>query len=484
MNLFILCLTFVCVNMKYFVVQEVMPAGNEMNGVSPRSFLAMNEYEHIMAFLSDDNDNSQQEHVRKKSKTLPTTSEEEDSLAYLFQLDHPLSLQDILGQDQTLFSQPPQSLITNTTSTIQLNPINISVSTGIIVPNASKNMAVVNSIFSSENCSSSGLSLPAGSNALYAPETGTLFGDSIFPKTTGYSYTQFESPTFPVQPFACARTCFGTGASASASGFVGNYETQLQSPSLVHPYAGPSVGTASGANNLDGNSRTPFQSPCLVHPYAGPSAGRPSNLDENLLTQFQSPSLVHAYAGPSVGSGVGVNNLDANSLTQFQSPGLVHPYAGSGVGAKNLDGNSVTQHQLPGLVHPYAASSAAPSVGSASDASNLDGNSLTQFQSPRFVHPYDSPRVGSGSRANNANVNVTVTENANVANVTVTANANASTYGSHEQFSREHRLESNPAAPSAPSAMGARPQYQTQLLSRQPFLRNFNDFELAWEVII
>ncbi|XP_027915738.1 uncharacterized protein LOC114175168 [Vigna unguiculata] len=414
---------------------EVMPAGNEMNGVSPRSFLAMNEYEHIMAFLSDDNDNSQQEHVRKKSKTLPTTSEEEDSLAYLFQLDHPLSLQDILGQDQTLFSQPPQSLITNTTSTIQLNPINISVSTGIIVPNASKNMAVVNSIFSSENCSSSGLSLPAGSNALYAPETGTLFGDSIFPKTTGYSYTQFESPTFPVQPFACARTCFGTGASASASGFVGNYETQLQSPSLVHPYAGPSVGTASGANNLDGNSRTPFQSPCLVHPYAGPSAGRPSNLDENLLTQFQSPSLVHAYAGPSVGSGVGVNNLDANSLTQFQSPGLVHPYAGSGVGAKNLDGNSVTQHQLPGLVHPYAASSAAPSVGSASDASNLDGNSLTQFQSP-----------------------------------------------SHEQFSREHRLESNPAAPSAPSAMGARPQYQTQLLSRQPFLRNFNDFELAWEM--
>lgn len=226
--------------MKHFVVQEsgsripqVMPAANEMN-----------DYEDIIAVVSDDNDNSQQEQARKKSKT-----GEEDSLSYLFQLDQPVSLQDILGQDQTLPSHPhlggssshyvaPQTLITNT----KLNPnlserINISVSTGIIVPNPS--------IFSS----TSTFSLP------------------VFPKTTGYSFTQFESPNFPVQPYAT----FGTAASASAL-VVGNYETQLQSPSSVHSsYAAPSVGSAVAANNLDGNSLTQFQSPRLVHPHASSS---------------------------------------------------------------------------------------------------------------------------------------------------------------------------------------------------------------------
>ncbi|XP_052724524.1 uncharacterized protein LOC128194027 [Vigna angularis] len=251
-------------------VPQVMPAANETNGFSPSSsFLPKNDYEDIIAFLTDDNENSQQEQARKKSKTLATTSGDEDSLSYLFQLDQPVSLEEILGQGKTLPSEPhlggsssshyvaPQTVITNTRSTIQLNPnsserIDISVSTGIIVPNAS------NSTFSLPQ--NNPKFWPAGSNAFYAPETGTSFADSIFPKTTRYSFTQFESPSFPVQPYGCA--------GASASGLVGNYETQLQSPSLVHPYAGPSVGSGVAANNLDGNSLTQFQSPRLVHPYA------------------------------------------------------------------------------------------------------------------------------------------------------------------------------------------------------------------------
>ncbi|KOM31864.1 hypothetical protein LR48_Vigan01g142000 [Vigna angularis] len=259
--------------MKHFVFQEsastvpqVMPAANETNGFSPSSsFLPKNDYEDIIAFLTDDNENSQQEQARKKSKTLATTSGDEDSLSYLFQLDQPVSLEEILGQGKTLPSEPhlggsssshyvaPQTVITNTRSTIQLNPnsserIDISVSTGIIVPNAS------NSTFSLPQ--NNPKFWPAGSNAFYAPETGTSFADSIFPKTTRYSFTQFESPSFPVQPYGCA--------GASASGLVGNYETQLQSPSLVHPYAGPSVGSGVAANNLDGNSLTQFQSPRLT----------------------------------------------------------------------------------------------------------------------------------------------------------------------------------------------------------------------------
>ncbi|BAT75024.1 hypothetical protein VIGAN_01281800 [Vigna angularis var. angularis] len=244
-------------------VPQVMPAANETNGFSPSSsFLPKNDYEDIIAFLTDDNENSQQEQARKKSKTLATTSGDEDSLSYLFQLDQPVSLEEILGQGKTLPSEPhlggsssshyvaPQTVITNTRSTIQLNPnsserIDISVSTGIIVPNAS------NSTFSLPQ--NNPKFWPAGSNAFYAPETGTSFADSIFPKTTRYSFTQFESPSFPVQPYGCA--------GASASGLVGNYETQLQSPSLVHPYAGPSVGSGVAANNLDGNSLTQFQSP-------------------------------------------------------------------------------------------------------------------------------------------------------------------------------------------------------------------------------
>ncbi|WVZ24278.1 hypothetical protein V8G54_002822 [Vigna mungo] len=306
----------------------------------------MNDYEDIIAVLSDDNDNSQQEQARKKSKT----SGEEDSLSYLFQLDQPVSLQDILGQDQkTLPSQPHLGgssshylrESTNTRSTIQLNPnlserINVSVSTGIIVPNPSNNMALLNSIFSSENCSTSTFSFPQN-NPKFWP-AGTSFGDSIFPKTTGYSFTQFESPNFPVQPYAS----FG----------VGNYESQLQSPSLVHPYAAPSVGTG----------------------------------------------------------GVAANNLDGNSLTQFQSPRLVHPYAIVIV--------------LVLVLMPIM---------------------LMETHSINFNHQ--------------ASHCILI----------------------HQQFSRKHRLENNRAAPSAPSAIGARPQYLTHLLSRQPFLRNFNDFLLAWE---
>jgi len=462
--------------MKHFVVQEsastvpqVNPSANEMNGVSLSSFMPRNEYEEMMAFLSDENDNCEQDEARKKSKTSVTTlEEEEDSLAYLFQLDQPFSVEEILEQEEPLASKaqvggsssshvPPRD--------VAAQRMNISISPEMIVSNACTstfgqssssgllqqlegNIGAMNSIFSSENCSDSSLSLPennpkfwpAGSSALYPPQAATSFADSILPKTTGNSFTQFESPSIPVHPYGCA-----TGA--SASGVVGN---QFQSPSLVHPYAGPTAGSGAGANNLDGTSLIPFQSPSLVHPYAGPSVGSgagANNLDGNSLTPFPSPSLVHSYAGPSagpsVGSGPGANNPDRNLLNQFQSPSLpLHSYVG-----------------------PSAGPSRTPVVGTV----------LTQYQSSSFpVHPY-----GSASASTDATC------------FAGAANADADANASHEQFTRDHGLEMNQVA--APSSMGAntlaspvpmRPQYnQTQFVSRQPFLRDFKDFELAWEVI-
>jgi len=501
--------------MKNFLVQEsactdpqVIPTANEMNVLSPSCFLPMNEYEEIMALISDDNDNSQEDQASKKSKTL---SEEENSLPNLFQPDQPLYLEEVFGPEETLPAEAqvggssshvprdvaPQTVMTNTSSSM-----NISISPGMLQSNACTstfgqgsssglvqqlggNMGVVSSIFSSENCSNSSLSLPenipkfwpAGSNALYPPQAGTSFGDSIFPKATGNSFTRFESPNFPVHPYGCASPGFGTGA--SASGLVGN---QFQSPSLVHSYAG----SGAGANNLGGNSLTRFQSPSLVRPYAGPSAGA-NNLDGNSLTQFQSPSLVHPYAGcsagPSAGSGAGANNLDGNSLIQYQSPSLVHLYAGpsvgSGAGGNNLDGNSLTKFQSPSFpVHSYVG----PSAGSSWNP--VVGTSVTQYKSSSFpVHPYGSASAGGIACASGSG-SADASGFAGAAN----ASANARRYGSHQQFIRDHRLEINPLA--APSAMGAspvpmRPQYsnQTQFISRQPFLRNFNDFELVWQVI-
>ncbi|KAK7348648.1 hypothetical protein VNO80_23242 [Phaseolus coccineus] len=433
-------------------VPQVTPPANEMNGVSLSSLLPRTEYEEMMAFLSEENDNCEQDEARKKSKTSVTTLEEEDSLAYLFQLDQPFSVEEILEQEETLASKAQvggsssshvprdvaeQSVMTNTGSSQRMN---ISISPEMIVSNActstfgessssgllqqlGANMGAVNSIFSSDNCSNSSLSLPennpkfwpAGSSALYPPQAATSFADSIFPKTTGNSFTQFESPSFPVHPYDCA-----TGA--SATGVVGN---QFLSPSLVNPYAGPGAGSGTGANNLDGNSLTPFQSPSLVHP----------------------------YAGPSVGSGAVANNLDGNLLNQFQSPSLpLHSYVG-----------------------PSAGPSRTPVVGTA----------LTQQQSSSFpVHPYGSAS-GGGFACATASADASGFAGAANANADPDADANAS----HQQFTRDHGLEMNPLA--APSAMGAntwaspvpmRPQYnQIQFFSRQPFLRDFKDFELAWE---
>ncbi|CAJ1939286.1 unnamed protein product [Sphenostylis stenocarpa] len=416
---------------------------NEMNGLSPLSFLPMNEYEEIMALLTDDNDISQQDHTWIQPKTF-LTSEEEDSVELLFQLDHSFSIEEILGEDQTLSSQTQvggssshelrdfveQSVTTDTTSTIPLDSnssdrMNISISPGVVVSNVSTttfgerssnepaqqlgdNMGVFNPIFSSENFSTSSLSMPennpnvwpSGSDAFYPPRAGASFGDSTFPNTTGNSFTQFESPSFSVHPYGCASASFGT--SASASDLVGDSVTQFP----VFPYAGPVVGSGAAANNLDGNFP--------VHPYVGASAS----------------TSVGPIAGPSTTT-----------------------FVGTGAGAKNLDGNSLIRHQSSGFpVHTYGSDSAdaggiASASGSASDA-----------------------RVFSGA-----------------------ADANASPYGSNEQFTRDHRFEmsrTNPLA--APSTMGANTcaspvpmmtRYnQTKSFPRQPVLMDIKDLVQSWEV--
>ncbi|KAK7348651.1 hypothetical protein VNO80_23245 [Phaseolus coccineus] len=269
---------------------------NEMHAPSPGCFVPMNSYEEIMSILSNDNNNCQEDQPRKKSKTFVPTSEEEDSLAYLFQLDQPVSLDEILGQGQTMSSETqvggessevlrdivPQTVTRDTTSTIQLT----SNSSEIVVYNANTssvgegssnglaqelggNMSVVNPMFSSENCLNYSLSLPqnnqnfwpAGSNALYPPQTAASFGDSTFLNTIGNSNTQFESPSFPMHPYACANASLGT------SSHFGNSLTQFQSPnSTVNPYDCASV----GASNLVGNSISQYQPPSFsVHPYGG-----------------------------------------------------------------------------------------------------------------------------------------------------------------------------------------------------------------------
>ncbi|CAJ1939290.1 unnamed protein product [Sphenostylis stenocarpa] len=413
---------------------------NEMNGLSPPSFMPMNEYEEIMALLTDDNDNYQQDQALKHSKTFLTTSEEEDSLQLPFQLDHSFTLEEILGQGKTLSSQTQvggssshelrdfvaQSVTTDTTSTIQLNSnsferMDITISPGVVVSIASISIFgenssngpvqqlgnnVFNPIFSSQNCSNSILSMPentpkfwpSGSNALYPPQAGALFGDSTFPNTTANIFTQFVSPSFPMHPFGCAS--FGT----SASGLVGNSVIHFQSPSFpVHPYAGPSVGNGADANNLDGHSLNQFQSPSLPgHPYVGPRA---------------CPSKIPCVVGTGAG---GANNLDGNSLTRYQSSSFpVHTYGG---------------------------------IASASVSANTDAS------------------VFSGA---------------------ANANANASPYGSHQQFTRDHRFEMSRINPlAAPSAMGANiwaspaPMMpnQTQFFRRQPLLTDFKDLVQAWEV--
>ncbi|ESW25714.1 hypothetical protein PHAVU_003G059300 [Phaseolus vulgaris] len=291
--------------MKHFVVQESasklplvasQATTNEVHAPSPGCFVPRTSYEEIMSILSDDNNNSQEDQPRKKSKTFVPTSEEEDSLAYLFQLDQPVSLDEILGEGRTMSSETqvggessevlrdivPQTVTRDTTSTIQLT----SNSSEIVVHNASNssvgegssnglaqelggNMSVVNPMFSSENCWNYSLSLPqnnqnfwpAGSNALYPPQAAASFGDSTFLNTIGNSNTQFESPSFPMHPYGCASAGFGT------SSHFGNSLAQFQSPnSTVNPYDCASV----GASNLVGNSISQYQPPSFsVNPYGG-----------------------------------------------------------------------------------------------------------------------------------------------------------------------------------------------------------------------
>ncbi|CAJ1939284.1 unnamed protein product [Sphenostylis stenocarpa] len=287
---------------------------NVMNAPPAGCFVPMNSFEEIMSLLSDDNNNHQEDQISKISKTL----EEEDSLAYIFQLDQPISLEELLGQDQPLSSKTqvggessqvlrdiPQSVTRDTTSTTQLTSnssemMNISISPGIVVSNACTSIVgegssnglaqeLGGSIFSSENCLNSSSSLPqnnpkcwpAGSNALYPSQAAASLGDSIFLNTTGNSVTQFESPSFPVHQYGYPSTNVIT--SSGTGSLYGNALTQFLSPnSPVGPYDWPSVGPngsgivgdGAGASSLLGNSISQFQSPSSpLHPYGSASSG-------------------------------------------------------------------------------------------------------------------------------------------------------------------------------------------------------------------
>jgi len=309
-------------NIKHFVVQESaskqplvasQATTNEMPAPSQGCFVPMSSYEEIMSILSDDNITFEDQ-PKKKSKTSVPTAEEEDSLAYLLQLDQPVSLDELLGQEQTLPSNTQaggessqvlrdiaqQSVTRGTTSTFQLTPnpserMNISVSPGIVVSNACTsslgegssnglpqelggNMGVLNPIFGSENYLNSGLPplpqndpnfWPAESSALYPPQIAASFGDSTFLNTIGNSNPQFDSPSFPMQPYGCANPSLGSIGSTSSH--FGNPLAQFQpANSLLNPYDCAGV----GASNLVGNTISQYQPPNFpVLPYGSAAAG-------------------------------------------------------------------------------------------------------------------------------------------------------------------------------------------------------------------
>ncbi|XP_017433554.2 mediator of RNA polymerase II transcription subunit 25-like [Vigna angularis] len=378
---------------------------SEMHAPSTGCFVPMDSFAELMSLLSDDNNDYQQDQPRKKSKTSVPTSEEEDSLAYLFQLDQPVSLDEILGQGQSLFSKTqvggessqvlrdivPQSVTRGSASTIQLTSnsserMNISISPGIVACTSSGssnglahelggNMGVVNPMFSSElNCLNSSLSLPqnnpkfwpAGSNALFPPQTAASFGDSTFLNTIENSNIQFESSSFPMLQYGSA------SAESSSSDF-------------------------------------------------------------------------------------------GNSLTQFQYPNSsVNPYDCASVGPI---GSSI--------------------VGDRAGGSTLDGNSFSQFQPPSFpVHRYGSLTAGVACASASTDAIVVTSASA--------ANGSANLYGSRQQFTKRNQFEMRGIDPlGVPSAMVPNPSAspvpimpqcnQTQLLPRQPFLPDFQDFMPAWE---
>ncbi|WVZ24271.1 hypothetical protein V8G54_002815 [Vigna mungo] len=287
---------------------------SEMHAPSTGCFVPMDSYAELMSLLNDDNNDYQQDQPRKKSKTSVPTFEEEDSLAYLFQLDQPVSLDEILGEGQTLFSQTqvggessqvlrdivPQSVTRGSASTIQFTSnsserMNISISPGIVACTSSGssnglahelggNMGVVNPMFSSDlNCLNSSLSLPqnnpkfwpAGSNTLFPPQTAASFGDSTFFNTIENSNIQFEeSSSFQMLQFGSASA--GLGSAGSASSDFGNSLTQFQYPNTsVNPYdcANSIVGDHAGGSTLDGNSFSQFQPPSFpVHRYGSLTA--------------------------------------------------------------------------------------------------------------------------------------------------------------------------------------------------------------------
>ncbi|QCD83083.1 mediator of RNA polymerase II transcription subunit 25 [Vigna unguiculata] len=164
-------------------------------------FLPMDSYAEVMSLLNDDNNDYEEDQPRKKSKTSGPTSEEEDSLAYLFQLDPPVSLDEILGQDQTLFSntqlggESSQLLRDIVPQTVTRGTPSVGEGSSNGLPQQlGGNMGVVNPMFSSElNSSNSTLSLPQNNPIFWPPQTAAPFGDSTFLNTIGNSNTQFGS---------------------------------------------------------------------------------------------------------------------------------------------------------------------------------------------------------------------------------------------------------------------------------------------------
>lgn len=248
--------------MKHFLVQEF---GSKLPLVASQAatttntngcFLPMDSYAEVMSLLNDDNNDYEEDQPRKKSKTSGPTSEEEDSLAYLFQLDPPVSLDEILGQDQTLFSntqlggESSQLLRDIVPQTVTRGTPSVGEGSSNGLPQQlGGNMGVVNPMFSSElNSSNSTLSLPQNNPIFWPPQTAAPFGDSTFLNTIGNSNTQF-------------------GSAARAGSDFGNSLTQFQFPnSSVNPY------DCAGAG--DGNSFSQFQPPSFpVHCYGSLTAG-------------------------------------------------------------------------------------------------------------------------------------------------------------------------------------------------------------------
>lgn len=178
-------------------------------------------------------------------------------------------------------------------------------------------------------------------------------------------------------------------------------------------------------------------------------------------------------------------NTIENSNIQFESSSFPMLQFGSAGSVISDFGNSLTQFQYPNTsVYPYDCASSIVGDGAG------DGNSFSQFQPPSFpVHRYGSLTAGVGCASASTDAIVVASASASAS----AANSSASPYGSRQPFTKRNHFEMRGIDPlGVPSAMVPNPlaspvpimpQYnQTQLLPREPFLPDFEDFMPAWEV--